>query len=860
MSSERRKPYPFDQIEPKWQAIWEERQLFHAANPGEKDFDPSKKKFYILDMFPYPSGAGLHVGHPEGYTATDIIARYKRMRGFNVLHPMGWDAFGLPAEQYAIKSGQHPAITTRENVAKFKAQLKRIGFSYDWQREINTTDPRYYKWTQWIFLQIYNSWFNPASNKAEPISTYRGADPDSVRLAYVADAPVNWCSELGTVLANEEVVDGKSEVGGFPVVRRPMRQWMLRITAYAERLLNELEGLDWPEGIKLLQRNWIGRSEGAEIRFPIDGAVDAGAAVSDRGDNIIVFTTRPDTLYGATYMVLAPEHSLVDLIVTEEQLAAVREYRERTARKSDLERTDLAKEKTGVFTGGFAINPANNQKIPIWIADYVLLGYGTGAIMGVPAHDERDLEFARKFHLPIREVVRPLDGEEPIGFVGDGIAINSPVIDGLPSRQAIRKITTWLEERGHGKSAINYKLRDWLFSRQRYWGEPLPIVWEEGKHQALDDRELPVIPPALDDYKPTATGEPPLGRAKEWVRYSDKALRETNTMPQWAGSCWYYLRFCDPQNDKRFAGEEAECYWMHGAKPGGVDLYVGGTEHAVLHLLYARFWHKVLFDLGYLSKPEPFQRLVNQGIILGEDNQKMSKSRGNIVNPDDVIAEYGADAFRCYEMFMGPLEQMKPWSMRGVEGVARFLARVWRLLMTENQAGEWELSAKVKDVSPNKSQQKILHATIKKVTNDIESFSFNTAISQMMIFVNAFTNTEKIPLSAMRTFLILLNPFAPHLSSELWEKLNAKFRDEQRDITEQPWPNYDEQLLVEDEIEIVLQVNGKVRDRILLSINATDAELKTAALASPKIKALIAGKTVRNVIIVPKKLVNIVVA
>ena len=856
--SERRKPYPFDQIEPKWQAIWEERQLFHAANPGEKDFDPSKTKFYILDMFPYPSGAGLHVGHPEGYTATDIIARYKRMRGFNVLHPMGWDAFGLPAEQYAIKSGQHPAITTRENVAKFKAQLKRIGFSYDWQREINTTDPHYYKWTQWIFLQIYNSWFNPASNKAEPISTYRGADPDSVRLAYVADAPVNWCSELGTVLANEEVVDGKSEIGGFPVVRRPMRQWMLRITAYAERLLNELDGLDWPEGIKLLQRNWIGRSEGAEIRFPIPGAVD-GAAVSERGSNIIVFTTRPDTLYGATYMVLAPEHSFVDLIVTEEQWPAVREYRERTARKSDLERTDLAKEKTGVFTGAYAINPVNAERIPIWVADYVLLGYGTGAIMGVPAHDERDLEFARKFDLPIREVVRPLGGEEPIGFVGEGIAINSPVIDGLPSRQAIRKITDWLEKRGHGKSATNYKLRDWLFSRQRYWGEPLPIVWEEGKHQALDERDLPVIPPALDDYKPTATGEPPLGRAKEWVRYSDKALRETNTMPQWAGSCWYYLRFCDPQNDKRFVGEEAERYWMRGNKPGGVDLYVGGTEHAVLHLLYARFWHKVLFDLGYLSKPEPFQRLVNQGIILGEDNQKMSKSRGNIVNPDDVIAEYGADAFRCYEMFMGPLEQMKPWSMRGVEGVARFLARVWRLLMIENQAGEWELSARLKDLEPDKAQQKVAHATIKKITNDIESFSFNTAISQMMIFVNAFTNAEIIPLSAMRTFLILLNPFAPHLSSELWEKLNAKFRDEQGDITEQPWPNYDEQLLVEDEIEIVLQVNGKVRDRIRLSIDATDAELKTAVLASPKIQALIAGKTVRNVIVVPKKLVNIVV-
>jgi leucyl-tRNA synthetase len=850
--SERRKPYPFDKIEPKWQAIWQERQLFHALNPGEENFDPGKPKFYILDMFPYPSGAGLHVGHPEGYTATDIIARYKRMRGFNVLHPMGWDAFGLPAEQYAIKSGQHPAITTRENVAKFKTQLKRIGFSYDWQREINTTDPGYYKWTQWIFLQIYNSWFNPASNKAEPISTYRGADPDSVRLAYVADVPVNWCQELGTVLANEEVVDGKSEIGGFPVVRRPMRQWMLRITAYAERLLNELDGLDWPEGIKLLQRNWIGRSEGAEIDF-------TAAGIADPGHKIRAFTTRPDTLYGATYIVLAPEHSLVDLILTEEQWPVVREYRERAARKSDLERTDLAKEKTGVFTGGFAINPVNNERIPIWVADYVLPGYGTGAIMGVPAHDERDLEFARKFDLPIREVVRPPAGENPIGFVGHGIAINSPVIDGLPSRQAISKITGWLEQHGAGKGAINYKLRDWLFSRQRYWGEPLPIIWENEKHRALDESELPVIPPALADYKPTGTGEPPLAKAKEWVRYSDKALRETNTMPQWAGSCWYYLRFCDPQNDRRFVGEEAERYWMGGDKPGGVDLYVGGTEHAVLHLLYARFWHKVLFDLGYLSKPEPFQRLVNQGIILGEDNQKMSKSRGNIVNPDDVIDQYGADAFRCYEMFMGPLEQMKPWSMRGVEGVARFLARVWRSLMSENQAGEWELSAKLKDVDPDKAEKKIMHSTIKKVTEDIESLSFNTAISQMMIFVNAFTNAETIPLSAMRTFLILLNPFAPHLSSELWEKLGAKFRDSQGDITSQAWPNYDERLLVEDEVEIVLQVNGKLRDRIRSSIHATDAELKAAALASPKIKKLTAGKTIQNVIVVPKKLVNIVV-
>ena len=849
MNSDRRKPYPFDQIEPKWQAVWEECQFFHAPNPGERGFDPAKPKFYVLDMFPYPSGAGLHVGHPEGYTATDIVARYKRLRGFNVLHPMGWDAFGLPAEQYAIKTGQHPAVTTRENVAKFKSQLKRIGFSYDWQREINTTEPTYYKWTQWIFLQIYNSWFNPKTNRAEPISTYRGTDPDSVRLAYVADVPVNWCPELGTVLANEEVVDGKSEVGGFPVVRRPMRQWMLRITAYAERLLNELEGLNWPEGIKLLQRNWIGRSEGAEIDFRIDK--------SDQ--KIRVFTTRPDTLYGATYMVLAPEHSLVEQIVTEEQWPAVREYRERTGRKSDLERTELSKEKTGVFTGAFAINPANEEKIPIWIADYVLLGYGTGAIQAVPAHDERDLEFARKFDLPVRQVVQPSGDENPIGFVDYGIAINSPIIDGLQSRQAIRKITEWLEERDFGKRAINYKLRDWLFSRQRYWGEPFPIVWQDGNHRALTESELPVVPPPLEDYKPTGTGEPPLAKAEGWVRYSDKASRELNVMPQWAGSCWYYLRFCDPRNDKRFVGEEAERYWMCGDQPGGVNLYVGGTEHAVLHLLYARFWQKVLFDLGYVSKPEPFQRLVNQGIILGEDNQKMSKSRGNIVNPDDVIDQHGADAFRCYEMFMGPLEQMKPWSTRGVEGVARFLARVWRLFMTENQAGEWVLSNKLKEAETSKPQQKLLHATIKKVTGDIESFSFNTAISQMMIFVNAFTNAETIPLSGMRTFLILLNPFAPHISSELWERLSAEFNDSPGDVTQQSWPAYDETLLVEDKVEIVIQVNGKLRDRINMPAGTAEEELKAVALSNPKIQDRIAGKTVRNVIVVPKKLVNIVV-
>jgi len=846
--SARRKPYPFDRFESKWQRLWDEQQLFHAPNPGEKGFDPAKPKFYILDMFPYPSGAGLHVGHPEGYTATDIIARYKRMRGFNVLHPMGWDAFGLPAEQYAIKTGQHPAITTRENIAKFKTQLKRIGFSYDWSREINTADSKFYRWTQWVFLQIYNSWFNPETKKAEPISTYRGDDPDSVRLAYVAEVPVNWCPDLGTVLANEEVIDGKSEVGGFPVVRRPMRQWMLRITAFADRLLHELEGLDWPAGIKLLQRNWIGKSEGAEIDFKI----------YKHEQKIRVFTTRPDTLYGGTFLVLAPEHSLIDLIATEEQWPAIREYREKTARKSDLERAELTKEKTGVFTGAHAINPANEQKIPIWIADYVLLGYGTGAIGGVPAHDERDLEFAKNFDLPIVEVVQPLNNEPAFGFVGEGIAINSPIINGLTTAEAKKKITKWLEERGQGKGAINYKLRDWLFSRQRYWGEPFPIFWENGRHHSLSESELPLVPPELEDYKPTGTGEPPLAKAKDWIRYSDKATRETNTMPQWAGSCWYYLRFCDPANESRFVGEEAERYWMGGKQAGGVDLYVGGTEHAVLHLLYARFWHKVLFDLGHVSKPEPFQRLVNQGIILGEDNRKMSKRWGNVIDPLDVIAEYGADAFRCYEMFMGPLEQMKPWSMKGVEGLSRFLARVWRLLMDENQAGEWELSPRVQDVAPEKSQQKILHATIKKVTEDIESLSFNTAISRLMVFVNAFINAPSVPVSTIRTFLILLSPFAPHIASELWEKMREKFAVTPADLTPQSWPEHDERVLVEDEVDIVVQVNGKVRDRFRAPLGANEEELKATALGLPKMRELLAGKQTAKVVIVPNKLVNIV--
>ena len=751
--SERRKPYPFDQIEPKWQTLWDERRAYRTSNPGEPGFDPARPKYYILDMFPYPSGAGLHVGHPEGYTATDIMARYQRMRGANVLHPMGWDAFGLPAEQYAIKTGQHPSITTRENVAKFKNQLKRIGFSYDWEREISTTDPKYFRWTQWIFLQIYNSWFNPETRRAEPISTFTGADPDSVRLAYVAEVAVNWCPELGTVLANEEVIDGKSEVGGFPVVRRPMRQWMLRITAFAERLIDELEPLDWPAGIKLLQRNWIGKSEGAQITFAIDGY----------SETLAVFTTRPDTLYGATYMVLAPENPLVDKITTAAQADAVRDYRARVAAKSDLERTDLAKEKSGVFTGGFAINPVNGERIPIWIADYVLMSYGTGAIMAVPAHDARDLEFAELYQLPIVPVVQApgKSPDESIGYSGDGLAVNSPMLDGLATPEAKAKMIAWLESEGHGSRDIRYKLRDWLFSRQRYWGEPFPIIWRDGKHEALPESDLPLEPPPLDDFKPTGTGEPPLAKAKEWLRYSEAATRETNTMPQWAGSCWYYLRFCDPGNDDRFVGEAAERYWMGGDQAGGVDLYIGGTEHAVLHLLYARFWHKVLFDLGHLSKAEPFQRLVNQGMILGEDGRKMSKRWGNVIDPLDVIEEYGADAFRCYEMFMGPLEQMKPWSMKGVEGVSRFLARVWRLMMEEDQAGAWVLSSAVEDVAPEKRQLKVIHATIKKVSEDIETLSFNTAISQMMVFVNEFTNAETKPLSALRTLLVLLNPFRP---------------------------------------------------------------------------------------------------
>ena len=847
--SSQRKQYPFPQFEPKWQQRWTENEAYRTPNPGEADFDPAKPKYYVLDMFPYPSGEGLHVGHPEGYTATDILARWHRMRGFNVLHPMGWDAFGLPAEQYAVKTGQHPAVTTAKNVARFRQQLDRIGFSYDWSREVNTTDPDYVRWTQWIFLQIYNSWFNPATNRAEPISSYEGADPDSVRLAYVAEMPVNWCPELGTVLANEEVVDGKSEVGGFPVERRPMRQWVLRITAFAERLLAGLDTLDWPESIKLLQKNWIGRSEGAFVDFALES-----------GEKLTVYTTRPDTLFGATYLVLAPEHPLVAPITTAAQKPSVDGYIKAAATKSERDRQDASKEKSGVFTGAYAVNPVNNTRIPVWISDYVLTGYGTGAIMAVPAHDERDHEFAEKFHLPVIEVVQP---PQPVGgcFTGEGTAINSGLLDGLPTAEAKNKITTWLAEHQLGRSAVQFKLRDWLFSRQRYWGEPFPVVWENGRHRALDASELPVRLPELADFKPTGTAEPPLAKATDWVRYSATATRELNTMPQWAGSCWYYLRYCDPRNHERFIGEEAARYWLGNGKqkPGGVDLYVGGTEHAVLHLLYSRFWHMVLYDLGHLPTPEPFQRLVNQGIILGTDGQKMSKSRGNVVNPDEVIDEYGADAFRLYEMFMGPLEQMKPWSMKGVEGVYRFLARAWRLAMTEDQEGHWQLSENVADIEPNAAQLRVLHATIKKVSADLSTLSFNTAISQMMVCVNELTSAEKRPVSALRTLLLLLSPFAPHMAEELWEQLGKKFPGFEGPAHGQAWPTHDDSLLVENEVEIVLQINGKVRDKLVMTKDATREQLEAAARAQEKFAGQLAGKEIVKVIAVPGKLVNFVV-
>lgn len=862
--SERRRQYPFDEIEARWQKHWESEGTYRALNPGDAGFDTNKPKYIVLDMFPYPSGDGLHVGHVEGYTATDITARFMRMRGHNVMHPMGWDAFGLPAEQYAIKTGQHPRVTTDHNTGQFKEQLKRLGFSYDWSREINTTDPNYFKWTQWIFLQLYHAYVDEATGKARPIAELKKArlesHPDesaegcrdyidSRRLAYVSEVPVNWCPELGTVLANEEVKDGKSEVGGFSVEKRPMRQWMLRITDYAQRLIDELEPLDWSEGIKTMQREWIGRSEGAEVVFTL----------ADHEETLTVFTTRPDTLFGATYMVVAPEHPYVELLTTDKQRDSVTSYCASVANKSDLERTELAKEKSGVFTGGYAVNPVNNERIPVWVADYVLMTYGTGAIMAVPAHDERDHEFATAFDLPIIEVVKATEGAEVEGcFSGDGTAVNSGMLDGLATAEAKTKIIDWLGEQGRGEKKVNFKLRDWLFSRQRYWGEPFPIVWQDGKHQALPQSELPIQAPEMDDFKPTGTSDPPLAKAIDWVAYSESASRETNTMPQWAGSCWYYLRFADPDNESAFISKEAEAYWF-GAddQAGSVDLYVGGAEHAVLHLLYARFWHKVLFDLGYLSKDEPFHRLVNQGLILGPDSQKMSKSRGNVVNPDDVIENYGADALRLYEMFMGPLEQVKPWNEHGVEGLYRFLARVWRLIMDQNQEGEWQLSMAVVDSAPEGELHRLLHETIKKVTGDTEKMAYNTAISQMMVFVKGYTAADKRPVSALRDFLALLSPYAPHLAEELAEKLNEAFPGGSSDLSLSDWPEFDEEALSHAEVQLVVQVNGKLRDRITLGVDA-DKESVISKARESRAKEFLEGDVVKT-IVVPNKLVNFVV-
>jgi len=854
--------YPFSDIESKWQQTWREQNTFRTPD----ELDVSKPKYYVLDMFPYPSGAGLHVGHPEGYTATDILARYKRMKGFNVLHPMGWDAFGLPAEQYALETGTHPAETTKKNIDRFREQLQALGFSYDWEREVSTTDPEYFKWTQWIFLKLFEQ-----------------------GLAYEAEAPVNWCPALGTVLANEEVVNGLSERGQHPVIRKPMRQWMLKITAYAERLLSDLDLVDWPESIKEMQRNWIGKSEGAEVAFAVEGLEET----------LRVYTTRPDTLFGATYMVVAPEHPLLEQLVTDETREAVFAYRQAAANKSDLERTELAKIKTGEFTGSYAVNPVNGERIPIWTSDYVLISYGTGAIMAVPAHDERDYEFAQTFDLPIVEVISGGDVTQE-AFTGNGVLVNSAnedvSLNGLEVTESKAKITAWLEEKGLGEGKVNYKLRDWLFSRQRYWGEPFPILHVDGKPQPVPENELPLMPPTVDEYRPSEDGDPPFARNPDWVNTIDPktgkaARRETNTMPQWAGSCWYYLRYIDPRNTEAPVDPEKEKYWMP------VDLYVGGAEHAVLHLLYARFWHKVLFDCGVVSHPEPFHRLVNQGMILGEveitlfrDSEgspvseskvrnreeeftfeavpeaeavkkgegfvwkqdesiklraratKMSKSRGNVINPDDVVKQYGADSLRLYEMFMGPLEQVKPWSMKGVEGVYRFLNKVWRL---------FELP--LTDSACDKDQARLLHGLIRKVTDDVESLRFNTAIAAMMEFVNTAGKWSELPREAAEAFSLLLSPFAPHLGEELWQKLG---HDDSLAYTE--WPTWDAAALKQDEVEILVQVKGKPVSRISVSPDATQDELLVAAKADPKVAAAIEGKRLVKEIAVPGRLVNLV--
>jgi leucyl-tRNA synthetase len=851
------KEYDFTAIEQKWQRYWEVNKTFKS-----EDFVAGKPKFYCLDMFPYPSGAGLHVGHPEGYTATDILCRYKRMRGFNVLHPMGWDAFGLPAEQYAVETGTHPAVTTAKNIDNFRKQIKALGFSYDWDREINTTDPGYYKWTQWIFEKLYEK-----------------------GLAYIAEVPVNWCPALGTVLANEEVIDGRSERGDHPVERRPMRQWMLRITEYAERLLHDLDALDWPEGIKEMQRNWIGKSSGAEVDFEIAGVPE----------KVTVYTTRPDTLFGATYLVLAPEHPLVGRVTTVDRRDAVQTYCRAAANKSDMDRTELNTAKSGVFTGSCAINPVTGNEIPIWVADYVLISYGTGSIMAVPAHDTRDFEFAQKFNLPVKCIIAP-DADEcaavgvnmddvlagRVCWSGNGTMIHSANdrgldINGLAVKDSKQRTIEWLESQGIGQASVKYKLRDWLFSRQRYWGEPFPVIhMEDGNTRLVPVDDLPLMLPEMADFKPGADGEPPLAKAAEWLEYTDlqsglRGRRETNTMPQWAGSCWYYLRYLDPCNEQAAFDSELEKYWMP------VDLYVGGAEHAVLHLLYARFWHKVLFDLGYVSTSEPFWKLVNQGMILGisykdsrgalvpmdsveirpdgtfhresgekliEFPAKMSKSLKNVVNPDDIIREYGADSMRLYEMFMGPLESVKPWNTKGVEGVFRFLKRSHRMITTQTLV-----------VEPLADEElRILHGTIKKVTDDLESMNFNTAISQMMIFINHFAGAnKKLNCQAAETYTLLLAPFAPHLSEELWQ-----FLGHTETLAYAEWPQYDESVLKVRQVEILVQINGKAKSRIMMDADLDQHSMREIALQDEAVQVAVHGQKIQKVICVPKRLVNIV--
>lgn len=901
--------YDFSRIESSWQQYWEENSTFEA----EPATSP-KPKMYALDMFPYPSGSGLHVGHPEGYTATDIVCRFERMNGKNVLHPMGWDSFGLPAEEHAVKTGTHPRETTEKNIATFKRQLKMLGFSYDWSREVATTDPEYYRWTQWIFLQLFDTWYDAEhewtgpdgklrTGKGRPIDelvipedvTAKGTEAvrrfqDKHRLAYLNEAPVNWCPALGTVLANEEIIDGKSERGSHPVERVALKQWMLNITAYADRLGSELDDLDWPDSIKSLQRNWIGRSTGAEVDFFIgDETFDdwksgrsANGFLAEAGEDVLrVYTTRPDTLYGATYMVIAPEHPFVDRLTTADQKTAVADYVKAASLKSDLDRTELAKDKTGVFSGSYAVNPINGEQVPIWIADYVLISYGTGAIMAVPAHDLRDFEFAVKFNLPVTQVVQPpknwkpskdesaaakeVNGVKLTPFSGHGTAINSGDLNGQETAEAKATIIQNLDDSGIGKSAVNYKLRDWLFSRQRYWGEPFPI-WheldEDGHPTGLMRTEpvetLPVPHPHMEDFKPTGSPEPMLAKAgDEWLyKTADDGVRlkrETNSMPQWAGSCWYFLRFCDPRNNEAFIDPEAEKYWLP------VDLYIGGAEHAVLHLLYARFWHKVLFDRGHVSTPEPFHKLVNQGMILGEADpetgkaEKMSKSRGNVINPDDVVSEYGADSLRLYEMFMGPLEQVKPWSMKGVEGVYRFLGRVWRMVI-DDRAEEVVLHESINDSQPTEDQLRILHKTIKAVTDDIGKLSFNTAISRMMEFTNFMSHEDSRPKAVLEPFVLLLSPFAPHMAEELWKTLGHTGT-----LAYQPWPTYDESLLIEETVEIPVQFKGKLKARIHVPHGLSAEELQAAAEADETVQKQLEGKTIIKVIAIPGRTVNFVV-